>query len=1106
MSIRKVLTLLAGLFYLCGISCLHADKAVFSYSNGFEETDDMKPWIITPPYTSLKKAIKQGKVTLNAKELSGNISHSGQKSLKIDITFNENIKKGSCYFIIDFHPKPLIIKPSYVSGYLYIKESSGLKVDLAYSIFYQGTSKSEGGINGSGPCNVGFNENQNGWRYYQHDLYSTVKYVCKKGGGKSRGWKVDKNYIDGIGILIRGDFAPGKRVVVYIDDIYAGSNDKKINNKTRGSKSPAKPAGNEKLKVGAFYPLGERGLFLPGQEVEFRLLGRKEAGIAGKISVDISVEDFYGKPVAAGKDSFTVNSGAKAFSHDLKLKPPANRGFYLVKAIIRNGKRLVSVVSSTFCVVEKAENPDPFFGITANGFGQDVLKAIQLMGAKTRGLQFRKPLKSKTMKEYEQMVVSFLDKGKTRKAASSCYWEPELDIVVSFPVSHLYRYYIAQEKKNGKGKARYPDDFYEDFGNFVEAVAKTVKGRVKTWVIPHEEFDLTGRHDPVELERFIKMTREGYKRVKKIDPESVVGGLTVSGVDCMAKPRFPRMKMVLPRLTGYFDVLAPDAYTGAHRLGRPGGVLGPEKGKLRSILLEARDLQRQYGKGDRLFIPERGVAVPYHLPFDHPLNKRMTNLTARALIISKSVPGVFCYMLFMDVGWAWAHLDRGRNISDFGLWKVTMDEQQRKYYHPRSAVAAYSTVAGLLSNTSEPVEMNIQKGFYCYIFKKNGNSVAALWTTDEKPYEISLRIPAKTSCYNLMGEKTILADGMCKLKISASPLFLVSGQPQKTLADAIKTIKFPSLPLVKCEARPANLSTLTFYVVNQTNRPQKALIELISADQSKAPEQSKEVLVSGNKRIAVNFKLADKDISSLKKEKLSGRVKVNNQSHDVPVSFDLIPVKKADRKIIIDGDLSEYNGSDAVVLDELDNLFPTADIFANKLWTGKDDLSAEFYLRWDDDYFYMAVSVTDDIFIQNKTAGSIWKNDCVEFAFDTMNDALKRETCGEIGYDGNDYDFGMALTPEGPQSYCWTDKGVTGGPRKFPLAVKRVGNKINYELAIPWKSLSPLKAEAGKAFGLNFVVFDIDREKGNAAYWLGLTPGIAPGKDPSEFKTFYLAP
>ena len=103
-----------------------------------------------------------------------------------------------------------------------------------------------------------------------------------------------------------------------------------------------------------------------------------------------------------------------------------------------------------------------------------------------------------------------------------------------------------------------------------------------------------------------------------------------------------------------------------------------------------------------------------------------------------------------------------------------------------------------------------------------------------------------------------------------------------------------------------------------------------------------------------------------------------------------------------------------------------------------DDLSARIWLGWDEEYLHVAARVIDDVHIQRQDGERLWRDDCVQFALDTRNNALSPELSGETGYDGDDFNFAMALAGNGPQLYCFVDGGSTG-PRdraSYPLVIR----------------------------------------------------------------------
>jgi hypothetical protein len=113
---------------------------------------------------------------------------------------------------------------------------------------------------------------------------------------------------------------------------------------------------------------------------------------------------------------------------------------------------------------------------------------------------------------------------------------------------------------------------------------------------------------------------------------------------------------------------------------------------------------------------------------------------------------------------------------------------------------------------------------------------------------------------------------------------------------------------------------------------------------------------------------------------------------------------------------------------------------------------------------------------------------------------------GRTGFDPDDHEFVLALTPKGPlrcRSAGGDAKqcGVQAAPR---LAIHREDGATTYEWAIPWRELAPAKLAPDMIFGMSFIVPDADEDR-DATYWMRLGDGIANGKIPSLYPKFILA-
>lgn len=206
--------------------------------------------------------------------------------------------------------------------------------------------------------------------------------------------------------------------------------------------------------------------------------------------------------------------------------------------------------------------------------------------------------------------------------------------------------------------------------------------------------------------------------------------------------------------------------------------------------------------------------------------------------------------------------------------------------------------------------------------------------------------------------------------------------------------------------------------------------------------------------------------------------------------------------IQINGDLTKWNNANWITLDKESDfvgwLKPDGKPYQ---WGGKNDLSASLAFARDENNLYIAAKVKDDKHVQNNSAETIWMGDSIQVALDPRLDRCA------AGYASDDIEFGLALTPDGPQAYQWRcgqglDAGLINDAKD---AIKRTqDNTTIYEAAIPWKSMTPIPSGMIDHLGLSFVVNDNDGDTRKG--YLQLTPGIAEQKIPAQFAHAYAEP
>lgn len=148
-----------------------------------------------------------------------------------------------------------------------------------------------------------------------------------------------------------------------------------------------------------------------------------------------------------------------------------------------------------------------------------------------------------------------------------------------------------------------------------------------------------------------------------------------------------------------------------------------------------------------------------------------------------------------------------------------------------------------------------------------------------------------------------------------------------------------------------------------------------------------------------------------------------------------VPVGQAAQ---VDGDLSEWGGASSTAI--------TSQMVADAPDVKDDkDLSAQVYARRDAQNLYVAVNVSDDVLVFERSGGDIWQTDTVEV------------------WIGNSQ-FGATLDTSG-QAYLHSWQGADLSSAK--IAVKKSAQGYAVEIAFPFSVLKAVLGQEIKA-GLSF--------------------------------------
>ncbi|MBA7579809.1 hypothetical protein ES708_21685 [subsurface metagenome] len=167
---------------------------------------------------------------------------------------------------------------------------------------------------------------------------------------------------------------------------------------------------------------------------------------------------------------------------------------------------------------------------------------------------------------------------------------------------------------------------------------------------------------------------------------------------------------------------------------------------------------------------------------------------------------------------------------------------------------------------------------------------------------------------------------------------------------------------------------------------------------------------------------------------------------------------------VIDGSIQEWEK-----FDRFSEFMPT---IRPENYASRDDIDGTFYSCWDDDNFYFAVQVVDDVFSQKYTGNQLYKGDSITIVFDTELE----EDMSISFYTGDDYriDFSPGnFSGTFEESFMYWPSNTP--PRGANITSTRLANGgYMIEASIPWYNFPNYNPYDEDVLGFTVSILDTD--------------------------------
>lgn len=424
------------------------------------------------------------------------------------------------------------------------------------------------------------------------------------------------------------------------------------------------------------------------------------------------------------------------------------------------------------------------------------------------------------------------------------------------------------------------------------------------------------------------------------------------------------------------------------------------------------------------------------------------------------------------------------------------------------------------SNCKFEQEISLGEDVRCYLFQDgDGNYVAALWNINEavdretrRPFTAVLPFnSSEVEVIDFVGNRINIKSGQ-ELEIRPLPILIRNLKQKREIFSG----KLDNIQILGSQRQRINISSaissLQSIMVKVKNIASSPLPGTLSIHSGSDVKEELNLPPSGEKNIAVRLPELSGNIINHVPLNINFVEKGGETTMNLDAGFKMMLCNKSDGKIIVDGDLSDWPAGSGIKLDGLLQDYKVPSGLLTKYpqpvkWKGMSDLSATLYTMWDEQYFYLGLDITDDIFCPPPSdARNVWNYDSIQIYFDTFGDARGRNL---KDYNNSDYCYTAACI-DGKMQISrnqvpeWQLCFFKPGPApKVKAAFKKSEKGYIYELAFPASELVPMQLKNNSSIGFAILVNENDNDYRKRVISL-TAPGNEPYRNPSAWPTMLL--